>query len=263
MGGNIVRQRIICWFSCGAASACAAKLVMQSNDARKAGREIVIARNWLKEEHSDNDRFQADIEKWLGQKIIHVTNDEYCGSVMEVQKRTRSIRFIKGAPCTRLLKKEMRLRFQRPDDIHVFGLHTGEDHRIDEFLDDEPGINFWLPLVEMGMSKADCHQMISDAGIPQAAMYRLGYKNNNCIGCVKGGQGYWNKIRRDFPEAFERQARMERILGTTAIRKEGPKTADGKRTSLPLFLDELNPAAGRYESEPSIKCGIICEGISS
>lgn len=35
-------------------------------------------------------------------------------------------------------------------------------------------------------------------------MYDLGYANNNCIGCVKGGIGYWNKIRIDFPEESDR-----------------------------------------------------------
>lgn len=253
-------SRIICWFSCGAASAVAAKLVLQSNDERKIGREIIIARNWVKEEHPDNDRMQSDCEKWLGQKIIHVTAEKYNGSVMEVQKKHKAIRFMRGAPCTLRLKKEARQAFQKPGDIHVFGLHVGEETRIDDFLDDEPDIKFWLPLVERGMTKKDCHQMISDAGIEQAAMYKLGYKNNNCIGCVKGGMGYWNKIRRDFPEAFERQAKMERILGTTAIRKEGPRNPDGSRTSLPVYLDQLPPNAGRYKSEPSIKCGIICEG---
>lgn len=254
-------DRIICWFSCGAASAVAAKMVLQSNDERKAGREIIIARNWLKEEHLDNDRMQADCERWLGQEIIHVTNEKYQGSVMEVQAGVRAIRFRHGAPCTRLLKKEMRQKFQRPGDIHVFGLHVGEESRIEDFLDDEPDIQVWLPLVERGLTKEDCHKMLADAGIEQAAMYQLGYKNNNCIGCVKGGMGYWNKIRRDFPEVFQRQSKMERILGTTVLRREGPKNADGSRTSLPLYLDELPPDAGRYESEPSIKCGIICEGL--
>ncbi len=37
-------------------------------------------------------------------------------------------------------------------------------------------------------------------------MYDLGYPNNNCIGCVKGGMGYWNKIRKDFPEVFQKRA---------------------------------------------------------
>lgn len=254
--------RIICWFSCGAASAVAAKLVLQSNDPRKEGRGIVIARNWLKEEHPDNDRMQADCEKWLGQNIIHVTNDTYHGSVAEVQMGVKAIRFRHGAPCTRILKKEQRQAFQRHSDIHVFGLHVGEDHRIDEFLDDEPDVHVWLPLVELHYTKEDCHRIVAEAGIEQAMMYRMGYKNNNCIGCVKGGQGYWNKIRQDFPEAFEAQAKRERILGTTVLRREGPKAADGSRTSLPLYLDELNPAAGRYDAEPSIKCGIICEGAN-
>ena len=31
-------------------------------------------------------------------------------------------------------------------------------------------------------------------------MYDLGYPNNNCIGCIKGGMGYWNRIRKDFPD---------------------------------------------------------------
>lgn len=253
--------RIICWFSCGAASAVAAKIVLQSNDPRKDGREIVIARNWLAEEHPDNDRVQGDCEKWLGQKIIHVTSQEYGGSVRAVQEGVKAIRFTKGAPCTRILKKEMRHAFQRPDDIHVFGLHVGEESRIDEFLDDEPGVQVWLPLVEYGYTKADCHRTMMEAGIEQAAMYRLGYNNNNCIGCVKGGMGYWNKIRVDFPEAFAWQAAMERKLGATVLREEIGKDENGKRLSRPLYLDELEPGRGNYKSEPSIKCGIICEGI--
>ena len=42
--------------------------------------------------------------------------------------------------------------------------------------------------------------LIERAGLRLPEMYRLGYANANCVGCVKGGAGYWNKIRRDFPE---------------------------------------------------------------
>ena len=41
-------------------------------------------------------------------------------------------------------------------------------------------------------------------------MYDMGYPNNNCIGCVKGGMGYWNHIRKDFPEVFDSRAKLER-----------------------------------------------------
>ncbi len=251
-------NRIICWFSCGAASACATKLVLDSNDERKNGREIIIARNWIAEEHPDNDRFQADCEKWFGHPVIHVTNEKYEGSVFAVQDAVKFIKHRHGAPCTRLLKKDMRKAFQRAGDIHVFGLHIGEETRIEDFLDDEPEINVWLPLVERGMTKQDCHEMVAAQGIEQPVMYRLGYNNNNCIGCVKGQKGYWNKIRQDFPEAFERMAAQERKLGHSICKNEY-RTPDGKRHSIPVFLDELPPDAGNYKSEPSIKCGIICE----
>ncbi len=67
--------------------------------------------------------------------------------------------------------------------------------------------------------------MIERAGIELPAMYKLGYRNNNCIGCPKGGMGYWNKIRVDFPEVFERMAALQRELGpgsASSARKTGP-----------------------------------------
>ena len=87
-------------------------------------------------------------------------------------------------------------------------------------------------------------------------MYRLGYANNNCIGCVKGGSGYWNKIRRDFPEAFARMARQERKMNAAICKVEGVE--NGKRWRKPVFLDELPPDAGRYVDEPDIECGVLC-----
>ena len=44
-------------------------------------------------------------------------------------------------------------------------------------------------------------------------MYRLGYENANCIGCVKGGEGYFRAIREDFPEQFEALCMVQDELG--------------------------------------------------
>ena len=49
-------------------------------------------------------------------------------------------------------------------------------------------------------------------------MYHLGYHNNNCVGCVKGGMAYWNKIRVDFPGIFDRMAVLERKLGRSCLK---------------------------------------------
>lgn len=80
-------------------------------------------------------------------------------------------------------------------------------------------------------------------------MYELGYPNNNCIGCVKGGMGYWNRIRKDFPEVFERRAQLERLVGYSIL-----KESDGT----PLYLDELVPNRGDMNTEIFPDCGIMC-----
>ena len=80
-------------------------------------------------------------------------------------------------------------------------------------------------------------------------MYQLGYANNNCIGCVKGGIGYWNKIRRDFPESFKRMAEIERIVGATCLKDDNGH----------IWLDELDPNRGDKVEPITIQCGIICE----
>ena len=100
-----------------------------------------------------------------------------------------------------------------------------------------------FPLRDAGMNKQSCLDMLMQAGVELPAMYKLGYKNNNCIGCVKGAKGYWNKIRVDFPEAFERMVKQERKMNVKI---------------LDVFLDELEPSAGNYRSELETECGVTC-----
>lgn len=91
--------------------------------------------------------------------------------------------------------------------------------------------------------------MLWKAGIKQPAMYRMGYNNNNCIGCVKGGMGYWNKIRKDFPEVFAQMAKIERDVGATCL-----KDKDGR-----IFLDELPTWRGDPVEEIIPDCSLICQ----
>ena len=56
-------------------------------------------------------------------------------------------------------------------------------------------------------------------------------------------------------------AKVERKMDV-AINKtyanNGELDEDGNPARRKLFLDELNPTAGRYETEPSINCGLFC-----
>lgn len=239
--------RIVCWFSCGAASAVATKLAIAEN--KKLGLPLVIVYTEVAEEHPDNKRFLKDCEAWFGQEVVVLRNDKYKGSINEVFRVERFLVGPRGAACTRLLKKSVRKQFEQFGDRQVFGYTVEEEGRADRFIDANADVDLWSILIEKGLMKEDCLAIVENAGIKLPVMYLMGYRNNNCLGCVKGGAGYWNKIRIDFPSVFAQRAHTERLLGRTICKIGG----EG------VFLDELPPDAGNYPSEPDIQCGIFCE----
>lgn len=243
-------SRVVCWYSCGVASAVATKLAIEKY---KDTHEVVIARCVVREEHPDNDRFASDCEKWFGMKITNLINEEHDGSVYNVITKRRYISGTQGAPCTMLLKKQVRLDFQLPDDLHVFGYCVEEMERYDSFIDSN-NIKCEAPLIDRKLSHANCLALVNAEGIELPVMYKLGYKHNNCIGCVKAtGAGYWNKIKIDFPSKFWMMAGMSRALGVKLTRIENRRA----------YLDEIPEGYGHYQREPEIQCGIFCEAVAS
>lgn len=241
-----MNNRIVCWFSCGAASAVATKLAI----SMYPDREIVIARCIVHDEHFDNDRFADDCAKWFGMPITNLVNKKYGGSVDEVIRQRAYLSGINGAPCTLLLKKDVRIEFQLPTDKHIFGYCSEEQERWDKFLDNNNDIDAQSPLIDRGLEHSDCLYIIRDAGIELPLLYKLGYKHNNCIGCLKaGGQGYWNKIKIDFPYVFDKRCQQSRRVGARLLNVN----------NVHKFLDEIEIGAGNYQDEPEIQCGIFCD----
>lgn len=239
-------RRTVVWFSAGAASAVAAALTLAAQP------EAVIAYTDPGSEHPDNARFIADCERWFGRDVVRLHSDRYADT-WQVWEERRFLVSPAGALCTAELKKRVRFAFERPDDVQVFGYTAEEHHRADRFRQQNPEVDLRTPLIERGLTKSDCLAMIDAAGIELPAMYRLGYRNNNCIGCVKGGIGYWNKIRRDFPDVFARMARLEREIGASVLREDSRRGTGG-----PLWLDELDPLRGNHADEPNFECSLLC-----
>lgn len=236
-------MRVISWFSCGAASAVATILA-----AVKYGEiEAVYCR--VVEEHEDNLRFLDDFTRVTGIPVKTIVNEKYNGSIYEVFTKRQFIKGPNGAPCTMVLKKDMRKSYQRPDDIQVFGYTVDEQDRADRFIDGNNEVNEDFILIDNNINKQDCYAHLSRLGLKLPAMYHLGYSNNNCIGCVKGGMGYWNKIRKDFPNHFNKMATLERFIGH-AINKDEKG---------PVYLDELSPNRGRFKQDMPADCGFTCE----
>ncbi len=234
-------MRHVAWFSCGAPSAVAAKLTVQAHP----GASVVYCDTGG--EHPDNARFLADCERWFGVGVTVLRNPKYKDH-FDVARKERFINGPHGAKCTAVLKRQLREAYQRPDDVHVWGFTAEEAGRRLDFEDRFPELESEWPLIEAGLYRDDCLGIIRRAGIAIPAMYLLGYRNNNCVGCWKGKKGYWNKVRRDFPAAFAEAAEICRSVGRSPIAEGG----------VPLMLDDLPPDAGRYEEEPEVQCGIGC-----
>lgn len=243
------KNRVISWFSCGAASAVATKLALINNP----GMDIIYCE--VIEEHTDNKRFLLDCEKWFNKKIMITGNDKYNRSIYSVFEKTRYLSGHMGARCTVELKKSIRKKLEMPGDIQVFGYTIEEQNRVDNFIDANNEVNIITPLIDAGLDKTDCLAIIADAGIEIPAMYRLGYKNNNCIGCVKAqSPAYWKKIKIDFPEYFEKMLAQEKRLGVKIC-----KTTINGVPDVRIGLDDLPEKIKAIDDTLDIQCGIFCE----
>lgn len=203
-------------------------------------------------EHPDNERYLTDCERWYGKPIIRLRSEKYADT-WDVFAKTRYLVGPGGARCTTELKKLVRRAFEKPGDVQVYGYTLEERERAERFIANNPEVSASFPLIASGFTHQDCRAIIRAAGVKEPAMYALGYRNNNCIGCVKGGAGYWNKIRVDFPEVYERMSKVERELDVAINKREEPG-----RKRVRVFLDELPADAGDYSSEAEIECGLFC-----
>lgn len=191
-------------------------------------------------------RFIKDCEKVLN-KPIEILRSPF-GSVENVIRSKKYINGIHGSPCTTILKKKVRKDWEDKHKgerfTYVWGFDCNERQRAKRIVESYIEYDHEFPLIENNLTKEDAHGMLDRLGIKRPKMYDLGYSNNNCIGCVKGGMGYWNKIRKDFPEVFESRAKLEREINASCIKG--------------VFLDELEEGRGNT-NEIVAECSLLCE----
>jgi hypothetical protein len=243
-------ETIAVWFSCGAASAVAAKKTIELY-----GKSCIVRviNNPVAEEDPDNQRFLKDVESWIGVPIEHATNPKYPScSAEEVWADRRFMAGPYGAPCTVELKKKARQHWEQHNkaDWLVLGFTADEKSRHERFTLTERS-NVLPVLINAGITKRDCFQIIMEAGIKLPEIYRLGYPNANCIGCVKAtSPSYWNHVREKHPAVFQKRLEQSREIGARLAELKGKR----------IFLDELPPdARGRPLRSMAFDCGIFCE----
>jgi len=245
---SMEKKNIVVWFSCGAASAVAAKLTV---DKYEPEFNVMIVNNPVDEEEPDNLRFMADVSNWLGKEILCAKNTKLGHtSAYEVWEKRKYMAGVGGAPCTLLLKKEARYEFEKSHDIafHVLGFTADEGRRHERFTKFERG-NVLPILIDAGITKGRCFEIVEEAGIVLPLSYRLGFANANCVGCVKASSPiYWQLVRKKFPAVFESRAEQSRRIGCRLVK------LNGKR----IFLDELPDK--QYKGKiKGYECGIFCD----
>lgn len=244
-------ETIAVWFSCGAASAVAAKKTIEIYGGTH---RVRVINNPIAEEHGDNRRFLRDVQDWLGIEIELAINPKFPKhSVTEVWERSQAMAFPWGAPCTVKLKKHARACWEKENDCHaiVLGFTAEEQKRHDRLSESE--ILPVLPvLIDLGLTKQNCFDILHEAGILLPESYRLGFPNANCIGCCKASAPeYWNLVRRRFPAIFEERAQQSRALAVRLVELRGKR----------IFLDELHPEQRSREIKPlpAYQCSLFCD----
>ena len=242
-------DHIAVWFSCGAASAVAAKITIEMYGAHR----VRILNNPVIEEDADNRRFLSDVANWVGAPIELVSNVDYpSNSARDVWERRQFMSGPLGAPCTIELKKRARQDWERINfvDWNVLGFTVEEENRHRRFTLTERA-NVLPILIDKKLTKSDCYAILKDANIRPPRVYELGYPNANCIGCVKAtSPTYWNLVRQQHPEVFADRANQSRQLGAKLVRVRNRR----------IFLDELLPSdKGRALKLMDFECGIFCE----
>ena len=229
-------QHIAVWFSCGAASAVAARVTL---DVYRKDNKVSILNNPILEEGEDNQRFLRDVQDWLDHPIEHVKSTKYPrGSVKEVWDDRKYMSGVSGAPCTLELKKKPRQNWEaiHKPDWTVLGFTSEEQGRADRFKMTERD-TLLTPLVDKGYTKQHCFNIIMDAGIRLPSLYLNGYSNANCIGCVKAtSPTYWME--------------QSKKIGARLVRVN----------NIRILLEDLDPKAkGHKMKDYDVDCGLFCE----
>ena len=211
-----MNKDIIAWWSGGITSAVACKKAIDIFGKERVRVIMIDTEN----EHPDTYRFKKDCEDWYDLPIEIITGiGEKYGNIFDVWRKHKSLNTATGAICSTNLKRLVREKWEKenPNYTHqVFGFEFDkkEFNRALSLKLNHPKSNSIYPLLMMGYDKEDCIKMVESSGIEIPVMYQMGFRNNNCFntGCVQGGVGYWQKMKKDFPDKFDKMAEIEHKL---------------------------------------------------
>jgi hypothetical protein len=247
-----MKKDIIGWWSGGITSAVAIWLAIQLYGKERVRIIFIDTFN----EDKDTYRFKNDCEKWYDIEIETISGigQEY-KRIQDVWFKFLSLNVATGAICSSQLKRLVREKWEKENTFthQVFGFDISESKRAIGMKNNVPKSKAIFTLMLYGYSKKDCIEILKHEFIPIPLAYWLGFLNNNCLGtgCVQGGIGYWQKMKKTFYFKFLRMAVIEHQLSKLAghpVTMLKDQSKEAKKSGNELVFLVKNP---KY---PNLKC---------
>jgi 3'-phosphoadenosine 5'-phosphosulfate sulfotransferase (PAPS reductase)/FAD synthetase len=266
-----MKNDIVAWWSGGITSAVACKIAI---DIFGIDRVRIVMIDTFNED-DDTYRFKSDCEVLYGKKIEVISEIGLKHeSIEDVWYKYKSLNVANGAVCSSELKRNARKRFQKNNSFthQVFGFDISEPNRAKAMTVNYPEAKAIYPLLLHGLSKEQCIKIFNDLNVKIPNMYSLGFKNNNCFktGCVQGGIGYWQKMMIEFPDKFEKMAKVEHDLTelkgspvtmlkdqSNAAKDSGLKNVFLKHNKKYPNIKDISMMKG-FKVEPLTECNGFC-----
>jgi len=203
-------------FSGGAASAVCAKIVHDTYGS------ATLLFHDTKTEPADNDRFRAEVAKFIG---LPITGDSDGRDIWQVFRDEGFLGNGRNTMCSRILKQERSLAYletHQPATLYL-GFTIEEYRRAQRTYAryHRYGIGVAFPLVEQKIGKAECLHRVSECwGIQLPRRYEF-LDHANCIPCIKGKKAYWGLMYLYERQAWDRAVQAEKEFGKTIFTEAG------------------------------------------
>ncbi len=209
-------EKVTISFSGGVGSAASAILASENG----LNFQCVFADTLIEDE--DLHRFNADIERIVGKKIVRLSCEM---NPWEVFRKVKYIGNTRTAHCSQRLKTDVVRKWMSensPDSTLILGMGIDEIDRI------KRAAKMWAPievdslLKRFGLhSYKDRTDIIEKYGVKLPRLYEMGFPHNNCGGfCVRAGQTQFATLLKHFPERYQWHVEQEEIayneIGQTA-----------------------------------------------
>lgn len=194
---------------------------------RKYGKEnVVLLFHDTKEEDTDTYRFLREMAAALDMEITErsdgrsVTDLAYDMNTLPNDRMPFCSRVLKIEPGNEYMRELVANRTDRIA-IKVVGFSANEPDRVQRAtaLSWSLGYTVRFPLIEEKVTKqqaAEWCQVTMGVRIPD--MYQWS-DHANCVGCARGGIGYWLAVKENRPDVFEQRKQLEAEFGHTFNKK--------------------------------------------